>query len=203
VGKLGGALVAMSLYRKSNGLNMKHIHIISTVLIIFIITNSGCYQMDNSEFKSKKVLRTATITVEGKIEIVFPLFGAFEEKKWAKGWNPVLIYPEMEIIEEGTTFKTEGHGHGESEFIWRVSKYEPEKFLIQYLVTTENRYWTITVKCKTIEENKTSADITYSFIGLNEIGNKINEHSLSLIYKNDLKDWEEEINNYLKKLSSK
>ena len=53
---------------------------------------------------------------------------------------------------------------------------------------------------KSIEENKTSAEITYTFIGLNELGNKINEHSLSSMYKNDLKDWEEEINNYLKNL---
>ena len=87
--------------------------------------------------------------------------------------------------------------HGESEFLWIVSKYEPDKFLIQYLVNTENRYWTITVKCKAIEEDKTSAEITYTYIGLNELGNIINEHSLSAMYKNDLKDWEEEINNYL------
>jgi len=159
--------------------------------------------MDNTNLKAEKVSKTATITINGGVEIVFPLFGAFEEKKWAKGWNPVLIYPETEIIEEGTTFKTEAHGHEESEFIWRVSKYEAEKFLIQYLVSTENRYWTITVKCKTIEENKTSAEITYSFIGLNEIGNKINEHSLQRMYKNNLIDWEEEINRYLEELSTK
>ncbi|MFC2136404.1 hypothetical protein ACFLTH_17455, partial [Bacteroidota bacterium] len=114
-----------------------------------------------------------------------------------------LIYPDTEIIEEGTTFKTKGHGHGESEFIWRVSKYEPENFLIQYLVSTENRYWTITVECKSIEENKTSAEITYTYIGLNEKGNELNEHSLNSMYKNDLKDWEEEINNYLKNISNK
>lgn len=131
---------------------------------------------------------------------VFPLFSAFEERKWAKGGDPVLIYPDTETIEEGTTFKTEGHGHGEDEVIWRVSKYEPDNFLIQYLVSTENRYWTITVKCKTIEENKTSAEITYTFIGLNELGNKINDHALSTMYKNDLKDWEEEINNHLNNL---
>ncbi|MBK7360406.1 MAG: hypothetical protein IPI96_14405 [Saprospiraceae bacterium] len=54
-----------------------------------------------------------------------------------------------EIIEEGTTFKTDGHGHGEKEFIWRVSKYDQENFLIQYLVSSENRYWTITINCET------------------------------------------------------
>lgn len=155
--------------------------------------------MKNTDFKSEKVSKTATIILSGNISTVFPLFGAFEERKWAKGWNPVLIYPETEKIEEGTTFKTEGHGHGEAEYTWRVSKYEPEKFLIQYLVGTENRYWTITIKCKTIKENKTSAEITYTYFGLNELGNKINELSLSTMYKNDLKDWEEEINNYLNK----
>ena len=154
--------------------------------------------MNYSYFKSAKITKTAVIKLNGNIKNVFPLFGAFEERKWAEGWNPKLIYPEMEMIEEGTTFKTIGRGE-ESEFLWRVSKYYPEKYIIQYLVSTENRYWTITVKCKPIEENKTSAEITYTFIGLNEIGNKINELSLSLMYKNDLKDWEEEINNYLNK----
>lgn len=158
--------------------------------------------MDSTTFKAKKFSKTAIITVDGIVETVFPLFGAFEERKWAQGWDPVLIYPETEIIEEGTTFKTKGHGHDESEFIWRVSKYEPEKFLIQYLVSTENRYWTITVKCNPITENKTSVEITYTYIGLNDIGNKINEYSLQKMYKNNLKDWEEEINSYLKKLST-
>ena len=157
--------------------------------------------MNNKNFKAKKISKTATIILNNDISTVFPLFGAFEERKWAKGWNPVLIYPQSEIIEEGTTFKTEGHGNGESEFLWRVSKYEPENFLIQYLVSTENRYWTITVKCIMMEENKTAAEITYSYFGLNELGNKINEPALSKMFKNDLKDWEEEINNYLKNLS--
>lgn len=152
-------------------------------------------------FKAKKFSNTATIILNNKIESVFPLFGAFEERKWAEGWNPVLIYPETEIIEEGTTFKTKGHGHDEAEFIWRVTKYEPEKFLIQYLVTTENRYWTITVKCNPLNGNKTSAEVTYTFIGLNELGNKINEHSLQRMYKNNLTDWEEEINGYLENIS--
>lgn len=153
--------------------------------------------MDSKQFKSKKYSQTAAITINGVVENVFPLFGAFEERKWAEGWNPVLIYPETEVIEEGTTFKTKGHGHDEIEYIWRVSKYDPDKFLIQYLVSTENRYWTITVKCSPTADSKTSADITYTFIGLNDLGNQINEHSLQRMYKNNLKDWEEEINGYL------
>lgn len=173
---------------------------------IFIITSliiTACgnkvQTMDNTTFKAEKVSQTATITVNDKITTVFPLFGAFEERKWTKGWNPTLIYPTTEIIEEGTTFKTDGHGHGEKEFIWRVSKYDQENFLIQYLVSSENRYWTITINCKPIADSKTLATVTYTFFGLNELGNQLNKHLLEAMYKNNLSDWEEEINSYLVK----
>jgi hypothetical protein len=154
--------------------------------------------MNNKDFKAERISKTAVITLDGKVETVFPLFGAFEERKWAKDWDPILIYPSAEKIEEGTTFKTKGNGHNEAEFVWRVSKYKTDKYLIQYLVTTENRYWTITIECCPLTENRTSAEITYTFIGLNELGNRINKQSLEHMYEHDLKDWEEAINLFLK-----
>jgi hypothetical protein len=153
--------------------------------------------MNNRHFKAEKITKTATITINGNINKVFPLFGAFEERKWAKGWNPTLIFPSTEIIEEGSTFRTDGDGNIEKEFIWRVSKYEHENYLIQYLVSTENRYWTITIKCDSISDKQTKAMITYTFIGLNELGNKINSHLLEKMYINNLKDWQDPINYYL------
>jgi len=152
-------------------------------------------------FVSERASKSAVIIINGEVEKIFPLFGAFEERKWAEGWNPELIYPSAEIIEEGTTFKTNAHGHGEAEFIWRVTKYEPAGFIIQYLVSTENRYWMITIKCSRAGVNKTSAEITYTYIGLNETGNKLNEHSLQRMFEHGLKDWEEAMNNYLKTIS--
>ena len=153
--------------------------------------------MSDLQFQAKKVSQTARILCKGNINKIFPLFGAFEEKKWAQGWELSLIYPEEEIIEEGTTFKTEGNDE-ELEYLWRVTKYYPENFLIQYLVSTDNRFWTITVKCKSEKENETISFITYTFIGLNEKGNRLNSEHLARMYKNNLHDWEEELNNYLK-----
>ena len=153
--------------------------------------------MENINFKSERISKTAVIIINKKITVVFPLFGAFEERKWSAGWSPVLIYPDTEIIEEGTVFKTEEHGHGENEFLWLVTKFQPEINLIQYLVSTPNRFWTITVKCSPFEENKTKAEITYSFTGLNDAGNEINRHSLERMYAHNLKDWEEELNYFL------
>lgn len=150
-----------------------------------------------NHFTAKRVTRTATIYLNGAIEKVYPLFGAFEERKWAEGWAPVLIYPASAIIEEGTTFITPASNPDEKEFLWRVSKYEPAQYLVQYLVSTVNRYWTITVQCVATSPTTTSATITYTYIGLCELGNALNEAAIKVMYATELKDWEEAINYYL------
>ena len=151
----------------------------------------------DKNFKAEKVSRTATFEINANINKVFPLFGAFEERKWADGWNPTLIYPSTEIIEEGTVFKTKGDRDDEKEFIWFVSKYEPQNYLIQYVVSTQNRFWTITIKCKIISDTLCAATVVYKYIGLNPLGNEINKHSLEKMYAEDLKDWQAAINFYL------
>ncbi len=153
--------------------------------------------MDGNDFKAEKISKTASFIVNSNIDAVFPLFGAFEERKWEPSWNPELIYPSEEIIEEGTTFKTEGRGE-EQEFLWRVSKYYVDQSLIQYLVSTQNRYWTITVICNELNDNSTNVSVTYTYIGLNNKGNKLNRAHIELIYENNLKDWAHAINGYLK-----
>jgi len=169
--------------------------LISLTTIIFMACNRST-NMINSNFKSEKVSQTASFIVNSNIEKAFPMFDAFEERKWAEGLEPNLVYPDKEIIEEGTTFKTEGHDH-EAEYLWIVTKFDPKIHFIQYLVSTENRFWTIAVKCKNIEDDeKTEVTVTYSYIGLNEEGNELNKSHLERMYKDNLNDWAEAINNY-------
>lgn len=171
----------------------------TSILLFFLLAAGAKAQtMDTTHFKAEMVTKTATIIVNGDITQVFPLFGAFEERKWARGWNPTLIYPATETIEEGTTFRTPGHMHGENEYLWRVSKYETQQSLIQYMVYARDRCWTITIKCAILPDHKTRATITYSFVGLNALGNEMNQHFIGVLYQDDLKDWEEVINNYLR-----
>jgi len=180
------------------GDKMNRILIISLIATIVMACNRST-NMENNQFKSEKVSKAESFIVNSNIEKVFPLFGAFEEKKWAEGWEPILIYPDKEIIEEGTTFKIEGHGHGhENDMLWIVTKFDPQSYLVQYLVSTENRFWTITVDCESIDEDvKTKVTVTYSYIGLNEEGNELNKTSIEKMYKENLNDWAEAINGYL------
>ncbi len=174
------------------------------IIILLAISVTGCkgQHKTNEDFTSERTTRAASFVVEETIDNVFPLFGAFEERKWISTWNPVLIYPDKEIIEEGTTFKIYPQGHGsEKEFLWIVSKYDPKNYLIQYMVSTENRFWTITVKSNPIENDiKTETTVTYTFTGLNAKGNKLNKESLDNMYKNNLQDWRELMNTYFQSL---
>lgn len=167
------------------------------ILFLALAACQSKTNMNEQKFKAERDSRTATITVNGTIDNVFPLFGAFEERKWAEGWNPTLIYPSEEVMEEGTTFRTKASGKLEREFLWRVSKYDPQLFLVQYLVSTENRYWTITVQCTETPEHITTAEITYTFTGLNPLGNTLNVESINNMYAANLKDWEEALNYFL------
>ena len=180
---------------------MKNTLVILFIGLLIISCKGGDleHEKNDVDFKSERISKTASFIAEGNIKTVFPLFGAFEERKWADGWNPVLIYPEKEIIKEGTAFKHSGHGHGsESETLWIVTKYDVQTNFIQYLVSTANRFWTITVECKSIEnDKKTNVTVTYAYTSLNEEGAHLNKHSLERMYVSDLKDWKKAVNYYL------
>ncbi len=172
------------------------------MILLSMVACTTHSESDPDQFKSQRTSQTASFVVDANIKHVFPLYGTFEERKWAPGWEPKLIYPEKEVIEEGTAFKVEpsGHSHGEEgASLWIVSKYEPKDHLIQYLVSTQNRFWTITVKSTTIEnDTKTKTTVTYTYTGLNHIGNSLNQRSIEKMYENNLQDWADLINAYLK-----
>lgn len=164
-----------------------------------LLATHASAQVTQEGFKAQKISRTASFVVNSRIDQVFPLYGAFEERKWAPGWEPILMYPEKEIIEEGTTFKTELKSSEqplEDSFLWIVTKYQPEDYLIQYLVSTVNRFWTITLISEELSDSNTKTTVTYAYTSLNEIGHELNQKSLKKMFENDLHDWGQLINNY-------
>ncbi len=152
-----------------------------------------------SVFKSERVSRTSTITLNAPLERVFPLFGPIREREWAAGWDPQILYSTTDLVEEHMVFKTPSHhGHGEPDYTWTVSKYLPDQALIEYTVFAPERLWWITIQCREdIVGETTKAEIAYTYTGLTEKGNAINERALEAMYRRDLKDWEEAINHYL------
>lgn len=156
--------------------------------------------MVSSAFTAQRIAKTATIVINAPLDRAFPLFGPIKEKEWAAGWNPQILYPSMNLVEERMIFKTSSpHGHNEPDYIWTVSKYIPAQALIEYMVHTPERIWWITIECR--ENSKggtTEAEITYTYTGLTDRGNAINEKALQSMYAQDLTDWEDALNYYVK-----
>ncbi len=162
-------------------------------LILFIVIFMN--QTETYSQTARRIERTASFIVQASVEKVFPLFGPIREKEWAAGWEPQVIYSQHPEVEEHMIFKTSGNPD-EKEYVWVVAQYKPAQFFIEYLVSTHQRIWFITVECKPRQEN-TLVSVTYSYTGLTEVGNRINQESLAKMFAHDLNDWSEAINYYL------
>jgi len=149
------------------------------------------------EFSSKQISKSATIQLNGGIEIVFPLFTPLGEIKWVPGWSPEFLFPESGTLKENLVFKTKSSNSVEEVFNWITSYLNKEEHLVVYTVFTSNRVWTIKVRCEAHGTEQTKAEISYTFTGLNETGNALNEKALEKMYASDLKDWEAAINYFL------
>jgi hypothetical protein len=154
--------------------------------------------MASANFKSKRISRTSTITLNAPLDESFPLFGPVREQEWAAEWQPEILYSTTNLVEERMVFKTPTH-HGHEEATWVVSKYRPEQSFIEYTVFASERVWWLTIQCREdIPHQTTKAEITYTYTGLTEKGNAVIEKELQMMYARDLKNWEEAINHYLK-----
>lgn len=158
------------------------------------------YEKESVMEEAKIISKASSIELEGGLEQVFPLFGPVREKEWAEGWNPRMVLPYPDLVEEHMVFQTEsGHPEDPSPATWIVSKYDPDHWFIEYTVFTQARIWWISVECREEERAaRTSATIKYTYLGLDEEANRLNQTALERMFRQDLKDWEHAINHYLK-----
>jgi hypothetical protein len=151
-------------------------------------------------FQPTRISRGAVITVAAPLERALELFGPIRQKDWAEGWDPQLIDPASEIVEERIVFTTQSHhGQEEPDDVWIVSAYSVADSFIEYTVFAHERIWWIEIACtETVPREQTKAEIAFTFLGLTGRGNSLNREALELIFADDLRDWEQAIDHYLK-----
>jgi len=167
-------------------------------LIYTMASSQNFSSVKAQSFVSVQYSDSASIELDARIDNVFPLFGAFEERKWAAGWSPKVIYPQTEVMQKGTTFQTAGHVPGEPDMIWTVTKFDMASHEAQYFIYSTNRVVILDINCRSIAGGKTAATIKYTFTGLDSDGNEISHHLLKKVYSRRLEDWRDAINKYLK-----
>jgi len=154
--------------------------------------------MEPAAIRPIRISRTSAIVLQGMPDEVFPLFGPIREREWAPGWDPTIIYPGGVLAEAHMVFTTRTHDADEAEATWTISAYDPEHGSIEYTVFTPGRLWTVAICCRPGHADRTTrAEVTYTYTGVTDRGQHLNEAALERMFGRDLRDWEEQINGTL------
>jgi len=157
--------------------------------------------MGDHNFVSKRIIKSATITLNGTIDDVLPLFGAREEQKWTPNWNPEFIYPNNKGDEKNNVFKTEhkaGAGHQSTVSYWIMTEFSNDLNKVSYAVFSGHDITAISIQCDPVSDSTTKAVIEYVMTSLDDHGSELIERKSERIFSQNLADWEDAINRYLR-----
>jgi len=120
-----------------------------------------------------------TITLNGLVGDVTPLFGPVREAEWAPDWSPRFIYPAQGVHHEGAVFTTTS-GHGNAR-LWLLTTYDVRNGRVEYVVMTP-AFTATEIKIRVVPDSEQycKATITYRRSALAPQGNeevaKLGEH---------------------------
>jgi hypothetical protein len=145
---------------------------------------------------AERITREHTITLNGPLEKVFPLFEPEGEKKWAAGWDPCWVAPTTGAAEAGAVFLI-GHPNQRHPAIWVVSHHDSAAGRVGYIVFfPENRVTQIEVELSAQGES-TAATIRYTHVPLTDEGRAFVAALDEAHYRDFIGHWEVAINRYL------
>ncbi|MCB0279259.1 MAG: hypothetical protein KDD94_07145 [Calditrichaeota bacterium] len=129
---------------------------------------------------------------------VFPLLCPEMEKLWVDGWDYRMIYSKSGFAEQDCIFQTER----ERKETWVISHFNPEELRIEFHKTDNTELQThIKIQLEDLKSG-CSADVMYTYTGLNEKGNQFVAGFTEADYLNFMSIWENSLNKYLKKTAA-
>ncbi len=135
-----------------------------------------------------------TFTAKAAYERVFPLFGAWEEKKWTEGWDPQFVYPSSPRDQPGMIFTISHQG---MKSVWTNTAFDVSNGHVQYVYVIPDALVTlIDIHLTRAGINETRVSVVYERTALSP---EANDH-LAHLAKGDAKsgpEWEAAINGFL------
>lgn len=82
--------------------------VFSSLLVLFgaVVASASSPETGNAPPPLAHTRAEFTFSVDAPYERVFPLFGAYEERKWATGFDPQFVYPSTPHDQQGMVFTT-------------------------------------------------------------------------------------------------
>jgi hypothetical protein len=120
-------------------------------------------------FTARSIELSGAFTLPAPPEATFGFFSPLGEKTWVPGWDPELIHPAGATWERGLIFRTREE---RGEAIWVVTALDPERHDVEYHRVESGRYVArVHVRCSAAG-GQTEVRVTYTFIGLSDVGNQ-------------------------------
>ncbi len=139
--------------------------------------------------KSKSISHTAAFTIDQSAEILFPLFSPEGERLWVPGWQYENLMGTKRLHED-YLFLTNSHDHGATQAIWIVKNYDPDACRVSfYKIEPEIKVGIITVTCDALDRLKTRVEVTYTYRGLSDSGNRFIEGFTKAVYEEFIDEW--------------
>ena len=139
-----------------------------------------------------------TFIVRTPYERAFPLFGGYEERKWAAGFDPQFDHPSPERDQQGMVFTTEHDGR---ELVWANTIFDPATGRVQYVYFVADTMVTlIDIHLAKASAAETRVDVVYERTALKPEANEQVEH-LAKTDANSGPEWADAINEYVTRSS--
>ncbi len=132
-------------------------------------------------------------TVDLPYDEAAPLFGAWEERKWAPGWNPEFVYPSPAADQEGAVFGVQKGAHPS---LWINTIFDLAAGHVQYAYALADLLVTrIDIRIKSNGLDRTDVAVNYQRTALTP---SANDHVQSLAKEDAIsgEEWRRLINAY-------
>ena len=134
-----------------------------------------------------------SFVVNASYDETFPLFGAYEERKWAAGFHPQFVFPFSPHDQQGMVFTTEQHG---ATRVWVNTVFDRNAGKAQYVYfVPEKMVALIDVQAMKISSSQTKINVVYERTAL---ASDANQHVIEMARSdaNAGPEWAAMINGY-------
>jgi len=153
--------------------------------------------VDKPEFKAKRITRTYCQIINAAPGKVFPLLCPVREVEWLDGWKYRMVYSESGLVEVGAVFSTPYEG--EKDTVWIVTKHDSNSFEVEFArFTPESRTCILKIAVTSKDENRSYADVSYTYTGLSPAGNDFIDYLSREAFLEAVTFWEKSMNYFLK-----
>lgn len=136
-----------------------------------------------------------SLVANAPFEIAWPLFGADNERVWAPGWEPIFLWPEKAVDQEGMVFIIR---HSAKDAVWVNTAFDREARRIQYVYMIPDVVVTVITLRLVPHGLATNIDVVYERTALAAAANET-VREMAAGDRVAGTDWSRQINGHLRK----